>query len=100
MINVMDHIIQTAKEYILLEKQQGVAEKCTNYIKEHPDKVAKGAIVGLVAYYTIPVALGVISWLPYVGVGVYLYRKGYKVSSDLSTVQKATVWYQWGKSWF
>nr|QBK87721.1 MAG: hypothetical protein LCMAC202_00570 [Marseillevirus LCMAC202] len=87
---VMDNLIQKTKYYITPRKKT-IPEQCTQYIKENPTTVAKGVVGGVAAWYVIPIAFGMIGWLPYIGATYYVYHN--------TSVDDSYSWYQWGKSW-
>lgn len=65
-----------------------MGERCRDYIRDHPTSVVKGAVVGVTAYYTIPLMLGGLLWLPYFGAGYYFYR-------NTKTVETGFSWARW-----
>ena len=84
----MDNLTQIAKNYITPRKKT-LAEECSDYIKKHPTTVAKGIAGSVAVWYIVPVAFGILGWLPYAGVSYYVYQN----------TSVAKNWYQWGRNW-
>ena len=91
-ISLMDNIANSVREYIY-PQELTFSERLLEYTKNNPSTVAAGTAVGLVGWYTIPVVLATVTWIPYLGAGYYLYQQSQTATETIS-------WYQWGKSWF
>jgi len=82
----MDELLKS----ICPPKEKTLTERCGEYIKENPTTVAKGAVVGIAAWYTVPVIVTGIAWLPVIGAGYLVY-------SNARTTQQTYSWYKWIK---
>ena len=68
----MDNIIKKINGVINPPKNT-IIDDCTEYMKENPSTVIKGAAIGVTTMYTIPIVLGTLAWAPYIGTGYYIY---------------------------
>jgi hypothetical protein len=69
----MAQMIKTMQEYVS-PPPKTLTEKCVEYVKENPTATAKGVATGVVGWYIIPIAVGIVGWLPCIGAGYYLWR--------------------------
>ncbi len=87
----MDDLVKAAKDYMYAPEEKTFTKQCGDYIKENPSTVAKGAAVATVAWFTVPVIVAGVTWLPYLGAGYYIYN-------NTCVAQRTYSWYEWGKS--
>jgi hypothetical protein len=88
----MDNLVKAAKDCMYPPEEKTFTEQCGDYIKGNPGTVAKGTAVGVVAWFTVPVIIASVAWLPYLGAGYYIYN-------NTRVAQQTYSWYEWGKSW-
>jgi hypothetical protein len=50
----------------------------SDYIRNNPGMVLKGTAAGILALYGFPITIGMITWLPYIGCGIYVYQTIHK----------------------
>ena len=83
------------EEYItkFIGKKKTATQQCYDYIVANPQNVAKGAVAGVVAWYTAPIAIAAISWAPYLGVVYLVYKKTAETKKPYSLVQGLGQWW-------
>ena len=86
----MDDFAKTALNWVSPPKEKTVVQQCEEYIRENPGTVVKGAAIGVATWFTVPIVIAGVSWLPYIGAGYYLYNY-------TQTVQRGYSWYKWGR---
>ena len=90
----MDDLAKAALEFVSPPKEKTIVEQCEEYIRENPSAVAKGAVVGVVAWYTVPVIVAGVTLLPYIGAGYYIYTT---YSGPTQLAQQTYSWCRWGR---
>jgi hypothetical protein len=67
-----------------------LGEQCVDYVVQNPGTVAKGAAAGVVLWYGMPVIIGTVTILPWVGAGWYLYNYGSQAGGIVKEIKKWT----------
>jgi len=75
---------------ILYPKQKTGMEQIQEYIASNPAAVGKGIALGVGTWYYLPLVVAVIGWVPYIGLGVCVYK--YTTAAG-----KTYTWYSWAK---
>ena len=88
----MQSLVKAGMNYIY-PQDKTLSERCGDYVKKNPGTVAKGAAASVVAWYTVPIVIAGVGWLPYIGAVYYIYN-------NTRIVQDTYSWYKWGMSWF
>ncbi len=86
----METLLQSVNTY-MKPPEKTIPEKCQDYIQENPGTVAKGAVAVGVVLYTAPLVISLIGWLPYIGVGYYIYK-------NTRVARQTYSGYEWAKS--